>query len=37
MWKAFKSILSTETVAKLANVGATLAQAAAEKALKKEK
>ena len=37
IYRTFKQLLSTETVAKLANVAATIAQVGAEKALNQEK
>jgi NADH:ubiquinone oxidoreductase subunit 2 (subunit N) len=37
IYKTFKQLLSAETVAKLANVAATIAQVGAEKALNQEK
>ena len=37
LWTSFKTLLSQETIAKLANAGATIAQVAAERALNKEK
>jgi hypothetical protein len=37
VWSTLKSLISAETVAKIANVAATIAQVGAEKALNKEK